>query len=163
MTSTSCGFTFADLPSTSVDTTMASCFSSSRFARTPIAAAALLLTVAAHSQTTTTTLSPVTVTGRGDPAIDVSGWVDVPLSKAPFQASIVSRDQMRELGVQRLADVVRIDPSVSDAYNAEGYWDYLTVRGFVLDNRYNYRRDGLPINAETSIPLSNKDSVEILK
>ena len=108
---------------------MASCFSSSRFARTPIAAAALLLTVAAHSQTTTTTLSPVTVTGRGDPAIDVSGWVDVPLSKAPFQASIVSREQMRELGVQRLADVVRIDPSVSDAYNAEGYWDYLTVRG----------------------------------
>jgi len=61
------------------------------------------------------------------------------------------------------ADVVRIDPAVSDAYNAEGYWDYLTIRGFVLDNRYNYRRDGLPINAETSLPLGNKESVEILK
>ena len=38
---------------------------------------------------------------------------------------------MRDAGVQRLADLTRIDPAVSDAYNAEGYWDYLTVRGFV--------------------------------
>ena len=41
--------------------------------------------------------------------------------------------------------------------------DYLTVRGFVLDNRFNYRRDGLPINAETSIPLDNKARVDMLK
>ena len=32
----------------------------------------------------------------------------------------------------------------------------LTVRGFLLDQRYNYRRDGLPINAETFISLANK-------
>ncbi len=44
-----------------------------------------------------------------------------------------------------------------------GYWDYLTVRGFVIDNRFNYRRDGLPINAETSIPLDNKARIEVLK
>jgi len=37
------------------------------------------------------------------------------------------------------------------------------VRGFVIDNRFNYRRDGLPINAETRIALDNKDRVEILK
>ena len=141
---------------------MATCTSTLRFNRTPVVAAALLLGALAHAQTATT-LNPVTVTGRGDPAIDVSGWGDIPLSKAPFQASIISREQMRELGVQRLADVVRIDPSVSDAYNTEGYWDFLTVRGFVIDNRSNYRRDGLPINAETAIPLANKDSVEILK
>ncbi len=52
---------------------------------------------------------------------------------------------------------------MSDAYNTEGYWDYLTVRGFVLDNRFNFRRDGLPISAETSIPLDNKSRIEILK
>lgn len=140
---------------------MASCFARSTFILTPLAAAALLSAVSAQAQTTT--LSPVTVTGKGDPVIEVGGWGEVPLSKLPFQASIVSREQMRELGVQRLADVVRIDPAVSDAYNAEGYWDFLTIRGFVLDNRYNYRRDGLPINAETSIPLANKESVEIFK
>ena len=52
---------------------------------------------------------------------------------------------------------------MTDAYNSAGYWDYLTVRGFVLDNRFNYRREGLPISAETSIPLDNKERVEILR
>ncbi|WP_235834950.1 TonB-dependent siderophore receptor [Piscinibacter terrae] len=160
MTPTPVGFTFADLPSNLVDTTMAS--SIARFSLSPVAMAAVLA-FATAAQAQTTTLQPVTITGRGDPVIDVGGWGDVPLSKSPFQASVLSREQMRDLGVQRLADVTRVDPAVSDAYNTEGYWDYLTIRGFVLDNRYNYRRDGLPINAETSIPLANKDSVEIFK
>lgn len=110
-----------------------------------------------------TTLSPVTITGKSEPVPSVAGWGDIPLSESPFQASIFGREQMREMGVRRLADVVRLDPGVSDAYNTEGYWDYLTVRGFVIDNRFNYRRDGLPINAESSIPLDNKERVEILK
>jgi iron complex outermembrane receptor protein len=52
---------------------------------------------------------------------------------------------------------------VTDAYNAPGYWDFLSIRGFTLDNRFNYRREGLPISAETSIPLDNKERIEILK
>ena len=52
---------------------------------------------------------------------------------------------------------------MTTAYDAEGYIDYFTVRGFVIDNRFNFRRDGLPINAETSIPLENKARVDILK
>ena len=143
---------------------MASCFARSPVAAAVFSLASLAAGGAAFAQAAApTTLQPVTVTGKGDPVIEAGGWGDVPLSRSPFQASIVSREQMRELGVTRLADVVRIDPAVSDAYDTEGYWDYLTIRGFVIDNRYNYRRDGLPINAETSIPLADKDSVEILK
>jgi iron complex outermembrane receptor protein len=132
-----------------------------RSSRSPIAAAALLLATAAHAQTTT--LAPVTVTGRADPAAGVAGWGNVPLSQTPLQATILSAEQLSDRGALRLADIVKIDPSVSDAYNSEGYWDFLAIRGFVLDNRFNYRRDGLPINAETSIPLENKDRIEILK
>ena len=134
-----------------------------RFSLCRVAAAAGLVCAATTQAQTPITLSPVTVTGKGDPVIGIGGWGDVPLSRSPFQASIVSQEQIRDLGVQRLSDVVRIDASVSDAYNAEGYWDFLTVRGFVIDNRFNYRRDGLPINAETSIPLDNKERIEILK
>ena len=54
-------------------------------------------------------------------------------------------------------------PSVGDGYNAEGYYDFMTVRGFVIDNRFNYRRDGLPISGETSLPLDNKSRIEVLK
>ena len=70
---------------------------------------------------------------------------------------------MRDAGARRLSDLTQFDAAVTTAYNTEGYIDYLTMRGFVVDNRFNYRRDGLPINAETSIPLENKARVDILK
>jgi iron complex outermembrane receptor protein len=136
---------------------------STRILRTPAASAAALLCLSVHAQAPApATLPPVTVTGRSDPVVSVSGW-GVPLSETPLQASVLSAAQMKDRGVQRIADVVKSDASVSDAYNSEGYWDFLAVRGFTLDNRFNYRRDGLPINAETSIPLDNKERLEVLK
>jgi iron complex outermembrane receptor protein len=141
-----------------MESTMASRF---RFTHTTLAAAALIAAGAGHAQTTT--LNAVVVSGKAEVPVSIGGWGDVPLSKSPFQASVIGSEQMRDQGVQRLADIVRLDPAVSDAYNAVGYWDFLTVRGYVLDNRANYRRDAMPINAETSIPLDNKESIELLK
>ncbi|HEY1393883.1 MAG TPA: TonB-dependent siderophore receptor [Methylibium sp.] len=132
------------------------------FAFKRIAFAAMQIAAAACATAQTTTLPTVTVTGRPANA-DVSGFGDVPPEKAPLQASVVSSEQLKDAGTQTLRALTRTDASVSDAYNSEGYWDNLTVRGFVIDNRYNYRRDGLPINAETSIPLDNKARLELLK
>ena len=135
----------------------------------PLASAAWLAAAPAWAQTAPTApppasqLDPVTVTARSSPPASVGGWGDTPLAKTPLQASVFSSEQLKDGGVQRLSDLTRIDPAVSDAYNAEGYWDFLTVRGYVLDNRFNFLRDGLPINAETSIPLDNKARIEILK
>ena len=131
----------------------------------PIAAAAWLVATPALAQTAPAAaqLPPITVTGRASPSAAIGGWGDTPLAKTPIQASIFSTELLRDSGAQRLSDLTAIDPAVSDAYNAEGYWDFLTVRGYVLDNRFNFRRDGLPINAETSIPLDNKARIEILK
>ncbi|HKW82836.1 MAG TPA: TonB-dependent siderophore receptor [Burkholderiaceae bacterium] len=108
-------------------------------------------------------LAPVTVTGRATPPATIAGWGDQPLAKLPLQASVFTSEALRDTGGKRLSDLAGFDPAISDAYDTEGYWDYLTVRGFVIDNRYNYRRDGLPINAETSIPLDNKSRIEVLK
>jgi iron complex outermembrane recepter protein len=110
-----------------------------------------------------TVLEQVTITGKAPVAASVAGWDDVPLERAPVQATTVDAEKMRDAGARRLADLVRFDPAVNSAYDAEGYIDYFTVRGFVIDNRFNYRRDGLPINAETSIPLENKAHVDVLK
>ncbi|MCE9661677.1 MAG: TonB-dependent siderophore receptor [Burkholderiales bacterium] len=118
---------------------------------------------AAAASAATQTLAPVRITGRAPAGAGVAGWGDVPVSQAPLQATTVDAAQIRESGVRRLSDLGRFDASVSDAYDTEGYIDYFTVRGFVIDNRFNYRRDGLPINAETSIPLDNKARVDILK
>jgi iron complex outermembrane recepter protein len=110
------------------------------------------------------TLPPVTVTGRSPDAIaTIGGFGDLPLSKLPLQATVVSSVAMKDAGVQSLADITRFDASLGDAYNSEGYWTTLMVRGFATDNRFNFRRDGLPINAETALPLANKERIEILK
>jgi iron complex outermembrane recepter protein len=129
----------------------------------PIAVVAWLATAGSWAQSPSTQLAPVTVSGRAYPTVGVGGWGDVPLSRAPLQGSVFSAEQLKDNGVQRLSELTGFDPALSDAYNTEGYWDYLTVRGFVLDNRFNFRRDGLPISAETSIPLDNKARIEILK
>jgi len=123
-------------------------------------AAFLLASLDARSQTT---LAPVTITGKAAVPASVAGWGDAPLDAAPLQATTIDAAQIRDGGARRLSDLTRFDPSVTTAYDTEGYIDYFTVRGFVIDNRFNYRRDGLPINAETSIPLENKARVDILK
>ena len=109
-------------------------------------------------------LPPVTVDARSTPPqADVSGFGDLSLKDVPISATVIGSDQLQASGARRLADLTQFDASVTDSYNSPGYWDFLTVRGFVLDNRFNYRREGLPISAETTIPLDNKERIEILR
>lgn len=132
--------------------------------RQPIpGAVALLFALAAPAQAQDATLRPVTVTSGTALPADVTGFGDMPLREVPVQASVIDRRQIEAVGARRLADLTQFDASVADAYNAPGYWDFISIRGFTLDNRFNYRREGLPISAETLIPLDNKERVEILK
>jgi len=93
----------------------------------------------------------------------VSGFENLSLREAPFSANNIDSATLRDIGAQRISDALRLDSSVTDSYNSPAYWDILSVRGFTLDNRYNYRREGLPINAETMIPMDNKERIELFK
>jgi iron complex outermembrane recepter protein len=93
----------------------------------------------------------------------VSGFENLSLREAPFSATNIDNATLRDLGAQRISDALRLDSSVTDSYNSPAYWDMLSVRGFMLDNRYNYRREGLPINAETMIAMDNKERIELFK
>ena len=128
-----------------------------------LARAALLLgaSLAAQAQDAAQT---VTVSGRSaQQPVGVAGFGDVPLSRAPFSATVIGNGQLADAGIATIGDLTRLDAGTTDAYNAPGYWGQLAVRGFTLDNRFNYRRDGLPINAETVLPAANKQALEILK
>ena len=118
--------------------------------------ALLLASVAAIAQNNT-----VLITSPA--AQQVSGFENLSLREAPFSASNVDNATLRDLGAQRISDALRLDSSVTDSYNSPAYWDMLSVRGFMLDNRYNYRREGLPISAETMIPMDNKERIELFK
>ncbi len=93
----------------------------------------------------------------------VSGFGDVLTQELPFSTTVINQSTLQDIGARRVSDALHLDASVSDSYNSPAYWDILSVRGFTLDNRYNYRREGMPINAETMIPMENKERIELLK
>ncbi|PUE48942.1 hypothetical protein B9Z47_05350 [Limnohabitans sp. 2KL-1] len=120
-------------------------------------AVALLCLSSAQAQS----LTEITIT-ESAPS-QVSGFGDVPLRKAPFSAITIDSQTLQDIGAQRVSDALRLDASVADSYNSPAYWDSLSVRGYKLDNRYNYRREGLPISAETMIGMDNKERIELFK
>lgn len=123
------------------------------------AAAALLVAGLASAQT----LPQVSVTGKAaEAAPGLAGFSDPP-AKLPLQTLSLSAERLADLGLEQLSGITKLDASVTDSYNAVGYWSQLKVRGFDLDNRYNMRRDGLPISGETALSLANKSAVEVLK
>ncbi len=134
-----------------------------------LAGATLLLisSLAAQAQTSppadAAASQTVTVSGRSAGPASIAGFGDVPLAKSPFSATVINAGALQDAGISGIADLTRLDAGTTDAYNAPGYWGQLAVRGFTLDNRFNYRRDGLPINAETVIANGNKQAIEILK
>jgi iron complex outermembrane receptor protein len=128
------------------------------FRTSRIASAVALLTLAAAQAQS---LTEITITDTAPS--QVSGFGDVPLSQAPFSAISIDQQTLQDIGAQRVSDALRLDASVADSYNSPAYWDSLSVRGYTLDNRYNYRREGLPISAETMIPMDNKERIELFK
>lgn len=132
--------------------------------RSPFVLSALALASSLATAQQQPAAQTVTVTGgRAPSSANVAGFGDVPLNKLPLSAISLGNGQLQDAAVATLADITKLDASLSDAYNATGYWSNLSARGFVLDNRFNYRRDGLPINAETDISLDNKQRIEVLK
>jgi iron complex outermembrane recepter protein len=107
----------------------------------------------------------ITITGRSSlrNAASVSGFGDVPLVQSPYSGNVITTRQLQDAGIDTLADLTRLDAATTDAYNAPGYWGQLAVRGYTLDARANYRRDGLPINAETVLVTGNKQALELIK
>lgn len=133
-----------------------------RFTIRSLAAAAALACSAAGAQDSAT--QTLTITGgRASASAGVAGFGDVPLARSPFSATVLEADRLRDAGIASLADVTRLDAGLTDAYNAPGYWGQVAVRGYTLDNRSNFRRDGLPVNAETVLPTGNKAALELLK
>ena len=106
----------------------------------------------------------VVVTGKNTVnRASVAGFSDLPLLLTPASVSVMNREKMQELNIRSTTDAAKFDASIGDAYNAVGYAEQFSIRGFKLDNASSYRKDGLAIPGDTQIPLENKEAIEVLK
>ena len=92
-----------------------------------------------------------------------AGFIDEKLIDTPFSVNAWTSAQMQDLQIRLTTDAMKYDASVNDAYNAVGYSEQFSIRGFPLDNEYSYRKDGFAIPGDAPIPLENKETVEVLK
>ena len=143
----------ADLPSTmDVDDGIRSLRSSPLAARVPTLAAAQPRKAPARLRRSPSPAS-------AEPPLAIGGFGDMPLSThaAAGQRRSSSRAACATPACSGSPTSRASTPRSATPTTPRATGTTLTVRGFVIDNRFNYRRDGLPINAETSIPLDNKE------
>ena len=93
----------------------------------------------------------------------VAGFSDMPLMQTPASVTVLTSQQMYDRDIRSTTDAARYDAGLSDAYNAVGYSEQFSIRGFKLDNATSYRKDGMAISGDTQIPLENKERLEVLK
>ncbi|UUZ47980.1 Plug domain-containing protein [Massilia sp. B-10] len=120
----------------------------------------------AQAQTAPQSLPEVVVTASKWAVTDrasVGGFSETSLLKTPFSVTAIGREQMADLGIRSTTEAMKYDASVSDSYNAVGYAEMFSIRGFMLDNNTSYRKDGIAISGDSQIPLENKERIEILK
>lgn len=139
-----------------------------RLKLTSVAAAlAALANVPAFAQSAPQRVETITVTAKSAPVRDADnadvGGLDTPLAKTPQSISVIGSDLLAATGTRTLSHVLKLDSSLADAYNTTGYIESLSVRGFLLDQAGNFRRNGLAISNFAPIALENKERIEVLK
>jgi iron complex outermembrane receptor protein len=137
-----------------------------KFAASPLALAiALAFPVSAYADSPEQSMPEVLVTASKAQLnrASVAGFSDTPLLETPASVNVISAQQMQDLQIHSTTDAARYDASLSDAYNAVGYAEQFSIRGFKLDNATSYRKDGMAIPGDTQIPLENKERIEVLK
>ena len=113
-------------------------------------APALAANDTAEAPADTQSMAEVVVTASKAPAAkraSVGGFADAPLLQTPASVTVISQKDMQDLQIRNLSDAVKLDTSINDAYNAVGYAEQFSIRGFKLDNNSSYRKDGVAIPA----------------
>ena len=135
---------------------------------TPVAAAlAAFATISAFAQTTPQRVEAITVTGKSSPVLDVEnadvGGFGTTLAKTPQSVTVFGSDLISATATQSLSQLLKLDASLADSYNTTGYIESLSIRGFLLTQTANFRRNGLAVSNYAPLALENKERIEILK
>jgi iron complex outermembrane recepter protein len=112
-------------------------------------------------------IEPITVTAKSAPILDVDnadvGGFGEALAKTPQSVTVFGSDLLNATATQSLSNVLKLDASLADSYNTTGYIESVSVRGFLLTQENNFRRNGLATSNYGPIALENKERIEVLK
>lgn len=113
-------------------------------------------------------LAPIVITapkdaGNYDAANSRIGLARRPLIETPVAVTVLSRAVMDDQLARAITGLIGNDASVGENYAPLGYYESFSIRGFTLDNASGYKRNGLTVANESSMPLENKERVEIVK
>ena len=134
----------------------------------PVAAViAALASIPTFAQTAPQRVDAITVTGKSSPVLDIEnadvGGFGAALAKTPQSITVFGSDLLSATATQSLSQLLKLDASLSDSYNTTGYIESLSIRGFLLTQSANFRRNGLAISNFAPLALENKERIEILK
>ncbi|WP_426190995.1 TonB-dependent siderophore receptor [Massilia sp. DWR3-1-1] len=141
---------------------------SSKHLKYTVVAFAVMQACAAGAQTQPqpSGIAEVIIKGeKANPAdrASIGGFGEASVLQTPVSITVVDQQKLQDFSIRNATEAMIFDASVSDAYNAIGYAENFSIRGFNLDNTSSYRKDGLAIPGDTQIPLENKERIEVLK
>ena len=121
----------------------------------------------AQTQPAPQTIETITITAKAAPVLEsdraeVSGFA-LSLGKTPQSITILTSDLLAGNATQSLSQAIKLDASLADSYNTTGYIESISVRGFLLNQSANFRRDGLVISNYAPIAFENIEQLEVLK
>lgn len=133
-------------------------------------------TLVKNSPAGAATLKAVTVTADGEPEYGASSAAgfsarnakigvlgERSLLETPFSVNVISGEQLENAGVKNLANLVRLDPSLTSSFSAVGYYDAVSIRGLSLNNWTNYYKNGLLFANQAKTPFENVERVEVMR
>jgi iron complex outermembrane receptor protein len=139
----------------------------------PVACAAALLCLPllaqAQAQANPSTLSEVRVSGDASRSfssrnVQVGAFRDQDPLDVPLTNNVVTREVLDAQGTNTLFGALRNTAGVTRSQLSGSTYDNISIRGLLVENRGNYRLNGfLPVVNLISIPLENKEQVEVLK
>ncbi|HRP74705.1 MAG TPA: TonB-dependent receptor [Rhodocyclaceae bacterium] len=113
---------------------------------------------------TTITVNADRSEGYGSNYVQVGAFRDQTILDTPSTVNVFPRAIIEAQNATGIFDVMKNSPGVTRSQTNGIFADNLTLRGLTMQNRSNFRLNGsLPLNNLISMPMENKERMEVLK
>ena len=122
------------------------------------------LPVQAEKELPAVTVSAEKIGSFKSNSVQVGTFRDMAPIDVPQTSNVITREALDAQAANGLFNALRNTAGVTRSQLNGSTYDNISIRGILVENRYNYRLNGsLPVINLVDIPLENKERVEVLK